>query len=119
MIRVDITYDDVPDKDFNVWKSSTFYCSNAHCLPNVPCSECPWSKAYGNPNLHIRKAHPTSEPPSSETENASSQNALMHMLTYHCKNSKCNSKKSNYACMFMVDGVCQFDYHCPADLENS
>ena len=42
------------------------------------------------------------------TENV---DALSHQLKDYCAKVKCSD------CMFMQDGKCQFDYHCPADFE--
>ena len=104
MLRIHITSDNLSESRLRDWARSNLRCNLFHCPPNTLCSECAFDNRCTNPNITFGGERPTGS------------GSLKNSLLSHCLKSKCNDKKGSYDCMFMVNGTCQLDYHCPADL---
>lgn len=103
MLRIHITSDNLSDKELKEWARHNMKCYNKVCPPRTTCSECAFDRGT-NQYMIIGADH---NPKAKLTK---------PQMVHHCKWSKCNYGSSAYDCMFMVDGTCQLDYHCPADL---
>lgn len=102
MFNIHITSDRLTPEELQEWASKNLYHCMSYKCPDR-CDTCAFDNHCRNP--HMTFGSPTNTPES-----------LKGGIVSHCVKSKCNDKKSTYDCMFMVNGTCQLDYHCPADL---
>lgn len=101
MFSIHITSDKLTPEELQKWASKNLYhCASYNCPDR--CEDCAFDRRCHNSNM-------TFGSPTNTTE------SLKSGIAEHCAKSKCNDKKSSYDCMFMVNGVCQLDYHCLAD----
>ena len=101
MFHIHITSDRLTPEELQGWASSNLYhCASYKCPDR--CDDCAFDNQCRNPNMTFGRLTNTTT-------------SLKGDVATHCAKSTCNDKKSSYDCMFMVDGVCQLDYHCPAD----
>ena len=103
MLRIHVTSDNLSDAELEEWVRVNLHCYGVNCPHTTPCDKC----AYQGGNGYMVIGG----------EDASSTSSLTkESLAKYCSLSTCGDKNSTYDCMFMVNGTCQLDYHCPADL---
>ena len=102
MFHIHITSDKLTPEELQEWASKNLYHCASYKCPDL-CATCAFDRSCHNPNMTFGR-------PTNTTE------SLKDNLVEHCAKSRCNDKSSTYDCTFMVNGTCQFDYHCPADL---
>lgn len=100
MLRIHVTSDNLSDDELEEWAEDNLKCSRMDCPSTTPCDEC----AFSNSNYMVIGGK--------DTDNKLTKEKLF----VYCSLSKCNNKNSKYDCMFMVNGTCQLDYRCPADV---
>lgn len=103
MLRIHVTSNNLPEDELKAWVYDNLCCHGMSCPHNTLCSECAFNSQSGNMVIGGRDTSDTSS-------------LTKESLAKYCSLSKCGFKNSEYDCMFMVNGTCQLDYHCPADL---
>ena len=103
MLRIHVTSDNLTDDELKKWARYNLLCTRVSCPPTTPCDTC----AFHNRSGYMVVGGEDTSSTSSLTKES---------LAKYCSLSKCGCKNSTYDCMFMVNGTCQLDYHCPADL---
>ncbi len=103
MLRIHVTSDNLSTDKLKAWVENNLRCSRMNCPYGTSCAECAFQTGSGYMVI-------------SGSGTSSTSSLTKESLAKYCSLSKCNNKNSKYDCMFMVNGTCQFDYHCPADL---
>lgn len=101
MLRIHVTSDNLSDYELEKWVAHNLRCSRMNCPHDTPCDKC--ALQIGNGYMVIG---------GKDTDNKLTKEKLF----VYCSLSKCNNKNGKYDCMFMVNGTCQLDYRCPADV---
>lgn len=103
MLRIHVTSDNLSDDELEAYVEHNLRCSKVSCPHSTPCDTCAFQIGSGYMVI-------------GGCDTSSTSSLTKESLAKYCSLSKCGFKNSKYDCMFMVNGTCQLDYHCPADL---
>lgn len=102
MLHIHVTSNTLTDRELKEWAEHNLRCSKVNCPSGTPCDKCAFQMGSGYMVIGDR-------------DTSSTSSLTKESLAKYCSLSKCGVKNSKYDCMFMVNGTCQLDYHCPAD----